>query len=46
VNYENYEGFESRAELSFPHLPPNQWYMIDLFPSISTCAARLCVAMS
>jgi len=35
VNYENYEGFESRAELSFPHLPPNQWYMIDLFPGFN-----------
>ena len=35
VNYENYEGFESRAELSFPHLPPNQWYMADLFPGMN-----------
>ncbi|ODA65897.1 Anthranilate 1,2-dioxygenase large subunit [Methyloligella halotolerans] len=35
VNYAEYEGFESRAELSFPHLPPNQWYMIDLFPGIN-----------
>jgi len=35
VNYEHYEGFESRAELSFPHLPPNQWYMIDLFPGMN-----------
>lgn len=35
VNYENYEGFDSRAELSFPHLPPNQWYMIDLFPGMN-----------
>lgn len=35
VNYANYEGFESRAELSFPHLPPNQWYMIDLFPGFN-----------
>ena len=33
VNYDNYEGFESRAAMSFPHLPPNQWYMIDLFPA-------------
>ena len=35
VNYEKYEGFESRAALSFPHLPPNQWYMIDLFPGMN-----------
>lgn len=35
VNYENYEGFESRGELSFPHLPPNQWYMVDLFPGMN-----------
>ena len=26
VQYEEYEGFESRAELSFPGLPPNQFY--------------------
>jgi len=35
VDYDKYEGFESRAALSFPHLPPNQWYMIDLFPGIN-----------
>jgi len=35
VKYDQYEGFESRAELSFPHLPPNQWYMIDLFPGMN-----------
>ena len=35
VNYENYKGFQSRGELSFPHLPPNQWYMIDLFPGFN-----------
>jgi len=28
VNYEEYEGFEDRGELSFPNLPPNQWYMV------------------
>jgi methanesulfonate monooxygenase large subunit len=32
VNYEEYAGFEDRGELSFPNLPPNQWYMVDLFP--------------
>ena len=32
VNYEEYSGFEDRGELSFPNLPPNQWYMVDLFP--------------
>jgi methanesulfonate monooxygenase subunit alpha len=35
VNYDNYEGFESREDVSFPHLPPNHWYMIDLFPGIN-----------
>ena len=35
MNYDQYEGFESRAGLSFPHLPPNQWYMIDLFPGMN-----------
>ena len=35
VNYENYEGFQSRGALSFPHLPPNQWYMVDLFPGMN-----------
>jgi methanesulfonate monooxygenase large subunit len=32
VQYEKYQGAHSRAALSFPGLPPNQWYMIDLFP--------------
>ena len=32
VKYDQYEGFDSRAELSFPTFPPNQWYMIDMFP--------------
>jgi len=32
VNYEEYQGFEDRGELSFPNLPSNQWYMVDLFP--------------
>ena len=35
VNYDLYDGFESRAGLSFPHLPPNQWYMVDLFPGMN-----------
>jgi methanesulfonate monooxygenase large subunit len=35
VQYENYEGFHSREELSFPHLPANQWYMIDMFPGVN-----------
>ena len=35
VKYDEYEGFESRAELSFPTFPPNQWYMIDLFPGMN-----------
>ena len=35
VNYEEYEGFDDRGELSFPNLPPNQWYMVDLFPALT-----------
>ena len=35
VNYEEYAGFEDRGELSFPNLPPNQWYMVDLFPGFN-----------
>ena len=35
VNYEEYDGFEDRGELSFPNLPPNQWYMVDLFPGFN-----------
>ena len=35
VNYEEYSGFEDRGELSFPNLPPNQWYMVDLFPGFN-----------
>ncbi len=35
VNYDEYEGFESREELSFPKFPPNQWFMIDLFPGMN-----------
>jgi methanesulfonate monooxygenase large subunit len=32
VNYGEYEGAGDREALSFPTLPPNQWYMVDLFP--------------
>ena len=35
VQYDQYDGFESRADLSFPGLPPNQWYMIDMFPGMN-----------
>jgi methanesulfonate monooxygenase large subunit len=35
VKYDKYEGFENRGALSFPHTPPNQWYMIDLFPGVN-----------
>ena len=35
VNYEEYDGFEDRGELSFPNLTPNQWYMVDLFPGFN-----------
>ena len=35
VQYDQYEGFESREELSFPYLPTNHWEMIDMFPGIN-----------
>ena len=35
VQYGEFELGESREELSFPDLPPNQWYMIDLFPGMN-----------
>ena len=35
VKYEKYQGFEDRGSLSFPHLPPNHWYMIDMFPGVN-----------
>ena len=35
VQYDKYEGSASRETLSFPHLPPNHWYMIDMFPGIN-----------
>lgn len=35
VQYDKYEGFESREELSFPHLPTNHWEMIDFFPGVN-----------
>ncbi len=35
VQYDNYEGSHSREEISFPHLPPNHWYMIDMFPGVN-----------
>jgi len=35
VKYEEYEGFESREELSFPGFTPNQWYMVDMFPGMN-----------
>ena len=35
VLYDKYQGFESRAQASFPNLPPNHWYMIDMFPGVN-----------
>ena len=32
VNYTEFDKEGDRGELSFPNLPPNQWYMVDLFP--------------
>jgi len=35
VQYGQYEGAGDREALSFPTLPPNQWYMVDLFPGFN-----------
>ena len=35
VQYDKFEGAGDRSELSFPTLPPNQWYMVDLFPGFN-----------
>ena len=35
VQYDQYDGFESREDLSFPHLPTNHWEMIDFFPGVN-----------
>ena len=35
VQYDNYDGFESREELSFPHLRANLWEILDLFPGMN-----------
>ena len=35
VQYDEFELGESREELSFPGFPPNQWYMIELFPGMN-----------
>ena len=35
VNYTEFDKDGDRGELSFPNLPPNQWYMVDLFPGFN-----------
>jgi methanesulfonate monooxygenase subunit alpha len=35
VQYGEFELGSSREDLSFPGFPPNQWYMIDLFPGMN-----------
>jgi methanesulfonate monooxygenase large subunit len=35
VNYTEFDKEGDRGELSFPNLPPNQWYMVDLFPGFN-----------
>ena len=35
VNYTEFDKQGDRGELSFPNLPPNQWYMVDLFPGFN-----------
>ena len=35
VQYKEFLGATDRGELSFPTLPPNQWYMVDLFPGFN-----------
>ena len=34
VQYDKFDGAD-RGALSFPTLPPNQWYMVDLFPGFN-----------
>ena len=34
VQYDKFDGAD-RGALSFPTLPPNQWYMVDLFPGMN-----------
>jgi len=35
VNYGEYEVADDRGDLTFPHLPPNNWYMVDMFPGVN-----------
>lgn len=35
VNYADYDIADDRGNLTFPHLPPNNWYMVDMFPGIN-----------
>jgi|TARA_R110002074_G_scaffold507_6_gene2451 methanesulfonate monooxygenase large subunit len=35
VQYTQFDGAQDRGDLSFPGLPPNQWYMVDLFPGFN-----------
>jgi len=35
VRYDQYKGFQSREDVSFPHMEPNAWYMIDMFPGVN-----------
>jgi methanesulfonate monooxygenase large subunit len=35
VNYEEYDVAEDRGTLSFPNLPPDNWYMVDMFPGLN-----------
>ena len=41
VNYGEYEVAGDRGELTFPHLPPNNWYMVDMFPGHQHQPARV-----
>ena len=38
VQYDQFDGADAsadRTELSFPHIPPNSWFMVDLFPGMN-----------
>ena len=35
MNYEEYDVAEDRGTLSFPNLPPDNWYMVDMFPGLN-----------
>ena len=35
VHYGDYDVADDRGELTFPHLPRNGWFMVDMFPGVN-----------